>query len=264
MTNPVSVPPLTVTLGSAVYTFPADRDVTVGRSVDCDIHLDGPGLELVSRTHVLLRFDEGQWFAIDKSQNGIFADGTRADMVPIRDGVSITIGAPRGPRLIFRVSTAQPPRRPLASRRPTAMAAPPSLGPPPRRPPPRRPPPVADGRPPTGIARNLLPQRPPPMPAGATSIGRGQQNEIVVDDALVSRVHAILVPTPAGLEIRDNRSGNGTFVNGRLVTQTLLRSGDVVTVGNSDFTVAGDRLEPRAVNEMSVNRFRPSMTKPTP
>ncbi|MFI5508054.1 FHA domain-containing protein [Mycobacterium sp. NPDC051804] len=247
MTNPMGGPPLTVTLGSAVYTFPADRDVTVGRSVDSDIHLDGPGLGLVSRTHVLLRVDQGRWFAIDKSQNGIFVDGKRVEMVDIRDGAHITIGDPGGPRLVFRVSTAHPPRRSLASRAPTAMAAPPSLRPPPRRPPPRRPPPVASAaRPPTGIARNLLPQRPPPMPPGATSIGRGPQNEIVVDDALVSRVHAILVPTSSGLEIRDNRSGNGTFVNGRLVTQTLLRSGDVVTVGNSDFTVAGDRLEPRS------------------
>lgn len=77
MTKPVTAPPLTVTLGSAVYTFPAERDVTVGRSPDSDIHLDGPALELVSRTHVLLRFDEGRWFAIDKSRNGIFVDGTR-------------------------------------------------------------------------------------------------------------------------------------------------------------------------------------------
>lgn len=245
MTRPVTAPPLTVTLGSAVYTFPAERDVTVGRSPDSDIHLDGPALELVSRTHVLLRFDEGRWFAIDKSRNGIFVNGTRTDIVPIRDGASITIGAPGGPRLIFRVSTAQPPKRPLASRAPTAMAAPPPLRPLTRRPPPRRPPPLAGARPPTGVARSFLPQRPPPLPPGAITIGRGAQNEIMVDDALVSRVHAVLVPTAAGLEIRDNRSGNGTFVNGFLVSQTLLRSGDVVTVGNSDFTVAGDRLEPR-------------------
>jgi ABC transport system ATP-binding/permease protein len=75
VSNPASAPPLTVALGSAVYTFPPDRDVTVGRSPDSDIYLDGPGLALVSRTHVLLRVDGARWFAIDKSQNGIFVDG---------------------------------------------------------------------------------------------------------------------------------------------------------------------------------------------
>ena len=31
------MPPLTVWLGSAMYTFPVDRDVIVGRDRECDI-----------------------------------------------------------------------------------------------------------------------------------------------------------------------------------------------------------------------------------
>lgn len=247
MSNPASAPPLTVTLGSAVYTFTPDRDVTVGRSPDSDIYLDGPGLALVSRTHVLLRIDGSRWFAIDKSQNGIFVDGARADMVSIRDGDHITIGDPGGPRLVFRLPNEPPPPRPLASGAPTARAAPRQL-----RPPPRRPPPIVGANSPTAgtrvaeVVRNFLPQRPPSIPRGATSIGRAPENAVVVDDALVSHVHAFLALTPSGLEIRDNRSSNGTFVNGCRITQAFLRSGDVVTVGNTDFIVAGDRLEPRA------------------
>ncbi len=252
MSNPASAPPLTVALGSAVYTFPPDRDVTVGRAPDSDIYLDGPRLALVSRIHVLLRVDGTRWFAVDKSRNGIFVDGARAAMVSIRDGGHITIGDPGGPRLVFRLPKAQPPALRLASRAPTAVAAPPPFRPPPRREPPRRPPPIAGANSPTAatrvadVVRNFLPQRPPPVPPGATSIGRAPENAMVVDDALVSHVHAFLIPTSAGLEIRDNHSSNGTFVNGCRITQALLRSGDIVTVGNADFIVAGNRLEPRA------------------
>jgi ABC-type multidrug transport system ATPase subunit len=67
----------------------------------------------------------------------------------------------------------------------------------------------------------------------------------MVADALVSRVHATVVPTGAGLEIHDNSGGNGTFVNGERIDRVLLREGDVVTVGNADFTVSDTTLAPR-------------------
>ena len=51
---------------------------------------------------------------------------------------------------------------------------------------------------------------------------------------LASRHHATLVPTPGGTEIRDNRSINGTFVNGSRVETAVLHEGDTVTIGNVD------------------------------
>src|ERR1700742_5297435 len=110
----VAVPPLTVWLGSAMYTFPADRDVIVGRDRDCDIRfqdIDPDDLTLISRVPAILRFDSGQWVVVDKSQNGIFVAGSRANLVPIRDRLSIALGSPRGPQLTFRVA-ASPPSRP--------------------------------------------------------------------------------------------------------------------------------------------------------
>ncbi|OHU89886.1 ABC transporter ATP-binding protein [Mycobacterium talmoniae] len=82
---------------------------------------------------------------------------------------------------------------------------------------------------------------------GGFKIGRRDDCDIVVRDPLVSRIHATLIPTPAGPEIVDNISINGTFVNGRPVQRAMLRDGDVVTLGNSDFTVAGGTLAPRSV-----------------
>ena len=49
-------------------------------------------------------------------------------------------------------------------------------------------------------------------------------------------------PTPNGTEIVDNRSINGTFVNGTRVEQALLHDGDVVTIGNVDLIFSGGTL----------------------
>jgi hypothetical protein len=64
-------------------------------------------------------------------------------------------------------------------------------------------------------------------------IGRGLAAELRLDDSSVSRRHAILVPRPRGARILDDRSSNGTFVNGRRVQQSELRNGDVIVLGRA-------------------------------
>jgi hypothetical protein len=70
-----------------------------------------------------------------------------------------------------------------------------------------------------------------PLPDEVTHIGRGLAAGLRLDDASVSRRHAILVPRPAGARILDDRSANGTFVNGRRVQQAELHGGDVIVLG---------------------------------
>ena len=53
------------------------------------------------------------------------------------------------------------------------------------------------------------------------------------------------VPTPNGTEIRDNRSINGTFVNGARVDSAMLSDGDTVTIGNIDLVFTGGTLARR-------------------
>ncbi|WP_396894526.1 ATP-binding cassette domain-containing protein [Mycolicibacterium sp.] len=77
---------------------------------------------------------------------------------------------------------------------------------------------------------------------GASKIGRASDNDIVIPDVLASRHHATLIPTPGGPEIVDNRSINGTFVNGSRVDRALLTDGDVVTIGNVDLVFADGTL----------------------
>ncbi|OCB54765.1 ABC transporter ATP-binding protein [Mycobacterium malmoense] len=88
----------------------------------------------------------------------------------------------------------------------------------------------------TKVFQALLPSRPgaSPKPAGAQTIGRATDNDIIVRDVLASRHHAFLLQTPLGTEIRDAHSANGTFVNGVRVGSAVLTEGDVVTIGNVD------------------------------
>ena len=64
-------------------------------------------------------------------------------------------------------------------------------------------------------------------------IGRGLSAGLRLDDSSVSRRHAILVPRARGARILDDRSSNGTFVNGRRVQQSELRNGDVIVLGRA-------------------------------
>lgn len=50
---------------------------------------------LISRAHLLLRYDQGKWLAIDNgSLNGTFVNGRRVPVVEIHDGCAINIGNP--------------------------------------------------------------------------------------------------------------------------------------------------------------------------
>jgi pSer/pThr/pTyr-binding forkhead associated (FHA) protein len=70
-----------------------------------------------------------------------------------------------------------------------------------------------------------------PLGGGVIHIGRGLSADLHLDEGSVSRRHAILVHRSSGARILDDRSANGTLVNGRRVTQTDLRSGDVIVLG---------------------------------
>ncbi|MHB8533785.1 MAG: FHA domain-containing protein [Solirubrobacteraceae bacterium] len=70
-----------------------------------------------------------------------------------------------------------------------------------------------------------------PLGSEVVHIGRGLAAELHLDESSVSRRHAIVVPHGGGTRILDDRSSNGTFVNGRRIQQAELRSGDVIVLG---------------------------------
>ncbi|TRW79840.1 ATP-binding cassette domain-containing protein [Mycolicibacterium sp. 018/SC-01/001] len=267
-------PALTVRYDGSTRTFAAGNDVVVGRDLRADVRVAHP---LISRAHLVLRFDQGRWLAIDNgSLNGMFVNGRRVPVADITDGAQIHIGNPDGPLLTFDVgrhqgsagtppTTAVPVSRaqqswpPSQPTRPPAPRTQPTAGPrtgyppqPPSRP--LAPQPISspamesvtvmgpaaaprsggDNNLATSMLKILRPGRAPEVPPGSVKIGRASDNDIVIPDVLASRHHATLVTTGAGTEIRDNRSINGTFVNGSRVDVQLLSDGDTVTIGNVD------------------------------
>ncbi|VEG44718.1 multidrug ABC transporter ATPase [Mycolicibacterium flavescens] len=314
-------PALTVRYDGSTRTFAAGNDVVIGRDLRADVRIAHP---LISRAHLVLRFDQGRWVAIDNgSLNGMFVNNRRVSAVDIHDGQTINIGNPDGPRLTFEIGRHQGAvgrtptvAVPIANQRPTGTypTAPPPppvsgphsaphparpYGPPPGQarpqptypsapPPPRHPstpqpaaytspqqpvrqvisspalesatmmgptaaPRSSEGNLATSMLKILRPgTRPPDNVPGAVKIGRATDNDIVVPDVLASRHHATLVPTAAGTEIIDNRSINGTFVNGARVESALLRDGDTVTIGNIDLVFSGGTLVRRSESEAAT------------
>jgi len=94
-------PILTVRSGRLHGSFAPGRDVVVGSDVRADLRVAHP---LVARAHLLLRFEQGRWIAVDNnSLNGVFVDGRRVAMVDISDGRSVNIGKSDGPLITFEV-----------------------------------------------------------------------------------------------------------------------------------------------------------------
>lgn len=73
-------------------------------------------------------------------------------------------------------------------------------------------------------------------PLGAvTRLGRGTDVDIRVDDPGVSRNHAEIT-LGSDVTIHDLNSTNGTLVNGRMVTSTILRDGARIQLGTTTLT----------------------------
>ena len=66
-------------------------------------------------------------------------------------------------------------------------------------------------------------------------IGRGETNDLVVDDVRSSRKHCSVSETPQGAVLEDLGSSNGTSYNGEPVKRTLLESGDKFAIGSTSF-----------------------------
>lgn len=66
------------------------------------------------------------------------------------------------------------------------------------------------------------------------TIGRGSDNQLVIDDATVSAHHAAIEKVGEGYQIRDLGSTNGVFVNGKRVPVSPIGVEDTIVVGTHD------------------------------
>lgn len=74
------------------------------------------------------------------------------------------------------------------------------------------------------------------------TIGRGDEADICIRDTWSSRVHCRLEIRGGRLWLEDLGSSNGTLVNGVRMSESLIQSGDRITVGITTFRVTFSRL----------------------
>ncbi|MCL2526372.1 MAG: FHA domain-containing protein [Coriobacteriia bacterium] len=62
-------------------------------------------------------------------------------------------------------------------------------------------------------------------------IGRDPKAQLFLGDITVSREHAMIVREGASVHVRDMGSLNGTYLNGNIVDDALLKAGDIIQIG---------------------------------
>ena len=75
------------------------------------------------------------------------------------------------------------------------------------------------------------------LPNGIHKIGRLTEKEIILDDVTVSRHHGFITVEDDDISINDEQSTNGIFVNGELLSESLLKSGDRIQIGKYSLIV---------------------------
>lgn len=73
------------------------------------------------------------------------------------------------------------------------------------------------------------------------TIGRDTDNDIIVDNRLASRHHAIIQKIKDAYFLKDTNSTNGTYLNDRQIPPdkyVKLNAGDKITVGNTSLVIS--------------------------
>ncbi|ORB41555.1 ABC transporter ATP-binding protein [Mycobacterium paraseoulense] len=240
--------------------------MVVGRDMRADMRIADPR---ISRAHLILRFDQGRWLAIDNgSLNGTYLNGYRMPVIDIHDGQSIHVGNPRGPRLTFAIGPQQGytdrPGRTRPSPEPgpptLAWAAPPNspprqpVSPPPQAPPPRRPVPTSGIRAAPADERTVVHAGAPAQP------GSTPPTELTVVDAktadvsnLATRFVKLLSPRSSAAAGTPGAMTIGRAAENDVVVSDVLASRQHATLVQ---TPLGTEIRDNSINGTFVNGTR--------
>jgi ABC-type multidrug transport system ATPase subunit/pSer/pThr/pTyr-binding forkhead associated (FHA) protein len=195
--------------------------VTIGRdAAGCDMAFDSAQFPMVSRKHAELRYQNGDWFVVDlNSSYGTYLNGQRVTQpVQIPVGSKLQFGVD-GPTLLVRwFEVVSEPFQPTPNA-PVSVAAPVAVAPPVPKP----------ASPPAAIPSAQLdfvssPQRPPlKIVRPSTWIGREKDCDVIFHSATatVSRRHAEIAFEDGDFVLKDNKSFNGTLLNGQRISTPL-------------------------------------------
>lgn len=94
---------------------------------------------------------------------------------------------------------------------------------------------------------------------GTTVIGRAVECEICILDNGLSRRHSVIETSGGKSVLVDLKSKNGSFVNGALVERKALELGDVIRLGEAQFTLTATKARARDRAEVEL---RPTLVMP--
>jgi len=82
------------------------------------------------------------------------------------------------------------------------------------------------------------------IPPEGARLGRSSKNDIVIVDPLLSRHHCrLFFKSDNTLWVTDLGSANQTLVNGKVIQETALNVGDIITLGNTKIKVINNTLK---------------------
>lgn len=205
--------------------------VMIGRAEENPVGLFGDS-GVMPRHAVIERRGDGYTLKNLAVAAGTFINGQRAESANLREGDRIAMG---GYELSFHLRAGAH-ATPIAARRPSAPSAP-------VRAQVATPVAVANTAVTVAATRTDGPcliggedQRFALRADGATTqVGRALDNDIVVNDASISRHHAIIEARDGVLMLRDLGSRNGTWAGGQRVTQAPLSDGAAIKFGDVAF-----------------------------
>ncbi len=209
-TNPLQ---LELRAGGRTWQANSGRSWTIGRANEADVHLENPR---VSRDHAVLQPTPDGWVLVNHSNNGMYLNGQRVESLTIRQPVTVMLGSVSSGQQLELYPVAAPP----------GPGAPDGAAPRPRIE-------TTIARPPTAVHN---------IDQLVVTIGRAGDNNVVLDDLLVSRRHAMLRRSGDVWELVDNNSANGTYVNGNRINSAIIGPDDIVGIGHQLLHLAGGRL----------------------
>lgn len=237
---------LEVRHAGGLVRVPAGRPFVIGRGPEVDLDLPYPR---VSRRHAVIELTSDGWILTDSSSNGTFVDNNRVTVLRVDRPLAVRLGRDANAATVELRPLAAPPAPPQAPP-PSPAAFVETISVTPKATPAPMPVPVQGSIPgpvqgPSGPAV--------PRPGGNTTIqivrsarltiGRLPDNDVVLDDLLVSRRHAALVRrADSTWELVDLGSDNGTFVNGTRTQRAVVSAADLIGIGRAVLRLQGDRL----------------------
>lgn len=204
-------------------SVPVAGSVTLGRDANCDVGLN-PDNKMISRQHARIIIQDGKPLFKDLgSANGSYVNGKRVSEQVLKAGDEIKLDTEiikvLGPAGAENDKTQMRPSIGATATQTQATLS--GSG--------TRAVPVISAS--LKVTKGLAGNKEFTLSKSAYSIGRVASNDIVLEADSVSSKHAKLIQKAGGWVIKDEASTNGTWINGKRISEQALVDGDQLRVG---------------------------------